>query len=548
MLRSILLKTLRDQRWAALAWGGGLALLVLVTATGWAHAYPDETSRQRAAAQIESGFTAFRVFYGEPRALDSLGGFVEWRALGIFPVLLGLFIVIAATGVTRGAEERGETDVVLTATHGRGRLFTQQSSGLALALIGVCLLIWLALLAAGGAAGESALSPGRAALAVLNVGLAAALFGAVALLAAQLARTRRAAAVGAGIVMFAAFVWNNLGLAVGRIDRLRPISPMYLTSRSSPLADGRVDGVAMALVALLALGCTALAGWLFLRRDLGAAVRLPLPGALRRLLRPAAGIGGAWLLGSPLARGLRTSLGPAVLWGAALGVYAALIAGLAPSVTNLLDEQATPREILERLQGSGLSTQVSFLSAAFATLITALVAVFAITLAIGWSGEERAGRLEVELTSPISRRRYFVQRTAAALLAAVVAVAITGVAFMTAVWLAGVELEWGRALAAVVVLAPLGGVVVAFGFALSGWRPVVVAAVLPAAVAVSFFMDLLAPLFSLPDAVRTLSAFNLYGQPLVEGVRWGSLVAMLVLIAAFTVVGAVAFSRRDIVK
>jgi ABC-2 type transport system permease protein len=176
------------------------------------------------------------------------------------------------------------------------------------------------------------------------------------------------------------------------------------------------------------------------------------------------------------------------------------------------------------------------------------VAVFAITLAIGWSGEERAGRLEVELTSPISRRRYFVQRTGAALLAAVVAVAITGVAFMTAVWLAGAELEWGRALAAVVVLAPLGGVVVAFGFALSGWRPVVVAAVLPAAVAVSFFMDLLAPLFSLPDAVRTLSAFNLYGQPLVEGVRWGSLAAMLVLIAAFTLVGAVAFSRRDIVK
>ncbi|MGH2586704.1 MAG: hypothetical protein ACRDJE_17450, partial [Dehalococcoidia bacterium] len=120
MLRSILLKTLRDQRWPALAWGGGLGLVVLSVAASWARAYPDEASRQQLAQQITSGFSAAQLIYGEAHNIVQLGGFVEWRAMGIFPVLLGLFMVIAATGVTRGAEERGETQVILAASRGRG--------------------------------------------------------------------------------------------------------------------------------------------------------------------------------------------------------------------------------------------------------------------------------------------------------------------------------------------------------------------------------------------------------------------------------------------
>lgn len=83
---------------------------------------------------------------------------------------------------------------------------------------------------------------------------------------------------------------------------------------------------------------------------------------------------------------------------------------------------------------------------------------------------------------------------------------------------------------------------------MSAWKPGPVAPVLAALLAASYFLDLLAPLFSLPDAVRELSIFRLYGRPLLDGVRWGGLAAMLALIAACTFAGAAAFARRDIVK
>ncbi|MGD9893376.1 MAG: ABC transporter permease subunit, partial [Dehalococcoidia bacterium] len=212
MLRSILLKTLRDQRWPVFAWGGGIAIYVIVNAFGWARAYPDEASRQLIAQQIASGLSATQLLYGEPHNIDQLGGYLGWRAFGVIPVLIGIFIVIAATGATRGAEERGETAVVLSAGQGRGAMFLQQAAGLLLALAAICVLIWLSLLPAGQLADEAALNLGRVTFEVLNAGVAAALFGGFALLVAQFARTRRAAALVAGIVMFAAYIWNNLGL------------------------------------------------------------------------------------------------------------------------------------------------------------------------------------------------------------------------------------------------------------------------------------------------------------------------------------------------
>jgi putative exporter of polyketide antibiotics len=92
----------------------------------------------------------------------------------------------------------------------------------------------------------------------------------------------------------------------------------------------------------------------------------------------------------------------------------------------------------------------------------------------------------------------------------------------------------------------MAGVVGMFGFAVSAWRPSATAAVVPIVLAVSFFADLLAPLFDLPDAVRYLSIFRLYGQPLTVGVAWGDVVVMLALDAAFLLVGSQAFTRRDI--
>jgi ABC-2 type transport system permease protein len=553
LLRSILLKTLRDQRWPALAWGGGLGALLVISAAGWARAFPDAASRRQIALQVESGLSAVQVIFGEPHNVDQLGGFLAWRILSIYPVMLGLFLVIAATGASRGAEERGETAVVLLASRGRGRMIAQQAAGLGLALVAAGALIWAALLVCGPVAGEPVLSPARAALAVLNVGLSAALFGAAALLVAQFASTRRAAALAAGVALFASHLWSNLGLIVPPLRGVRRLSPLFLTSLSTPLADGHTDPMALALLAVLTCGCVLAAGWLFARRDLESVVRVRVPAVAAMFLwrwtsggaRPG---GRLWLLRNPIGRGLRTSLPSAMTWGVALGVYAALFTALTPAVQRALEEQVNAQSLIEALRRGGFTSTAGVLNSALFSLLPVLLAMFAATLAIAWSAEERAGRLELELTAPVPRRRYFVERVGAALLAVLIVVALAGAGLLIAAFLARLDLPVARTLAAVALLVPLAGVVAAFGFALSAWRPDPVAAILTPALAVSFFLDLLAPLFDLPDAVRNLSVFRLYGQPLIAGVDWERMAVLLALIALFTLTGSVAFARRDIVK
>lgn len=548
MLRSVLLATVRSQVRPALTWGLALGMFAAVTVVvNWRQEYPTAEARQRLARQVESGGLAFsQVLFGEARRLDRFVGLLEWR-LGLDALLLGLFMVIAATAISRGAEERGELDLLLTVPRGRARLFAEQAGGLVLALALACALIWLAVLLSGPVAGEPVPSAGRAALSVLNVGLAAALFGALALLAAQFTRSRRAAGMIAGIALVASFLWANLGLVATALEGWRRLSPLYLYSRSSPLATGHVSLWALALTVLLTLGCGVLAGWLFTRRDLRAAVRLPLPAVVRRLAQPARAGGGTWLLGNSLQWGLRAALGPALVWGAGLAVYAALVTAITPSIRAGLEELPESQQLAERLRfeltsDSGIISSVLFLT------LPLLVAIFAVTLAGGAAGEEQAGRWELELTAPVPRRRYFLERAAAALAAIAIGVALIAAAFLGAAWLTGLDLDWARALAAALLVALPAWVVVAFGYALAGWRPPVVTGVVAAALAGSFFFDLLAPPLDLPDAVRKLSVFQLYGRPLLDGVRWGDVAAMLALVIAFLAAGAVAFGKRDIIK
>jgi ABC-2 type transport system permease protein len=542
MLRSILLKTLRDQRWPALAWGGGLALLLIVSAAGWARAFPDEVSRRQIAAQVEGGLSTVQVMFGEPRNVDQLGGFLAWRIVSLYPVLLGLFMVIAATGASRGAEERGETAVVLVASRGRGRMLAEQAAGLALALALACVLIWAALLFCGPVAGEAMIGPARAALAVLNVGLSAALFGAAALLVAQFTSTRRAAALATGIALFAAHLWSNLGLILPPLNGARRLSPLYLTSLSTPLADGHTDAAALALLALLTIACVVAAGRLFSRRDIESVV----PHSAIRI--PHSAFGRAWLLRTPLQRGLRAALPSALTWGLALAVYSALFAALTPAVQRALEEQVNAQSLIDALRRGGFTSAAGVLNSVLFSLLPVLVSLFAATLAISWSAEERAGRLELELAALIPRRRYFVERVGAALLAVLIAVALTGAGLVAAAFLVNLDLPWERTLLALALLVPLAGVVAAFGFAVSAWRPGPVAAIVAPALAISFFLDLLAPLFDLPDALRNLSVFRLYGQPLIAGVDWGRTAVLIALVALFTLAGSLAFARRDIAK
>jgi len=550
MFQSIALATFRSQRRAALAWGAALAIFTIFTMySNWRNEYPTEEARQRLVEQVEGGGLAFgQVIFGEPERVDEFRGHLEWRGLGLHPLLLGLFMVLSATAVSRGAEERGELDLVLTAPLNRSRLFIGQASGVALALLPAFVLIWLATLVSGPVAGEPVPPAGLALLSVVNVGLAAALFGALALLAAQLVRSRRAAATAVGALLVVSFLWSNLGLVATSLEGWRWLSPLYLYSRSTPLTDGDVTAWALALTAALMVASLAAAGWLFSRRDAGAPVPIPWPPFARRASKRAGRfIGATWLLGDTLQGGLRAALGQTVVWGLGTALCAMLFTATTPSIRRGFEDLTETRQAVERLEFD-LTSDAGVVSALLFLVVPLLLSLFAATLTNAMASQEQSGRLELELVYPVRRTSYFLQRETAALLAVAAATALAASGFLVTAFLMDLNLDWQRAILASLLLLLPPSIIVAFGYALAGWRPRLVTGGVATALAASFLFDLLAPAFDLPGPLQKLSIFQLYGQPLLEGVRWLDMAVMVALVVAFLAIGAFKFERRDILK
>lgn len=549
-LGSIALATFRSQRRAAIAWGLALAVVtVLAMWSNWRNEYSTAEARRELAEQVDSGGLAFvQVLFGQPERVDEFRGHLEWRGLGLHPLLLGIFMVISATAVSRGAEEHGELDLVLTAPRARTRVFFEQVAGLGLALLTTCFLALLAALASGPAAGEPVPPLAQALLSVLNLALAAALFMALGLLVAQFARSRRSAGSLAGAPLVGSFLWSNLGLVATSLEGWRWLSPLYLYSRSTPLADGDVSVWALGLTAVLTAAALATACWLFARRDVGAAVGVPSPPfaawASRRAGRVARG---TWLLGGSMRWGVRESLGPAVFWGLGAALFATLFTAMTPSIRRGFDDLSETREAVERLEFD-LTSDAGIISALLFLVLPLLLSVFAAVLAGAIASQEQSGRLELDLASPVRRRSHFLQRAAGTLVALAAAAAVAGAAFLTTAASMGLDLDWRRAGLACLLLPLPASIVAAFGYALTGWRPRVVTAGVASALAASFLFDLLAPALDLPAPLRKASIFQLYGKPLIAGVNWVDLAAMLALIVAFLAAGTFAFSRRDVLK
>lgn len=551
MLRSVYLKTLRDLRWGVLGWGGGLGVLVVVTAVAWAKAYPDEASRVALMGQIRGALSVAQAIYGPPHDVDRLGGFIEWRVLGLAPVLLGLYLILAATSMTRGAEESRTIEVVAATPRARSRLLLEQIAALVTGLAVAAALIGLLTLAAGSVSGEPAPQVGRVAATSANVAAAALMFGGLGLLAAQLFARRRTAALAASGVMVLCHLTNTLPLVEPGLGGMRYASPLYLYTRSSPLSNGNLEWLAFTGLVLVAVALGGLAFLASARRDLfdtyhrrRQVLREPEPAPANARIGPARP---GFLFRNGLARGLRDAFGASVGWAAGLGLLAVLMTALTPRVREALLEQHDG-PLFRQLERAGLTSERGIVSALLFSFLPPLVTVFGVTLAASWAGDELGGRLELELAAPVPRWRAFVQRWAAAVALQGVALAGVALAMVVTIEASGVDVPVGAVGAALWTLLVLAACMVSVGFATAGWKPGLTAALAGAFVAVSYFANLLIPLLELPGWVRYVSIFGLYGSPLADGVTYWRVGVLLAATVAFAAVGAAAFQRRDIVR
>jgi polyether ionophore transport system permease protein len=544
--KSIYLKTLRDFRVAILGWGVGMGLLMYVVLA----AVPSLVATPQARASLVSLGSSFS-WLAEPIALGTPGGYVTWK-YGLTLLIVAIWPLLACSRMLRGEEERGSLDALLSLPRGRVRVVLEKLAAVWTALLGMGLLI--ALLAfAGGKSVSADFGLGDALLFGLNVSLICGVFGAIALLLSQFTQERGAASGLTGGLLLAFIVLDMVHRVIPGTEWLSRLSPVYYYNLSKPLVPGYGANPGAMLV-LLAL-CILLSGaaiWLFARRDVGGTVAGPawlrLP---ERAVRPERALPvNAWSLRSVYTRSLGMIAVPACWWTLGIvgfaGWMVVIVKQIEAQMSSLYASSPLLKEEITRVGGGDITTNATILSFLFVFLPLLLMA-FAVTQANRWSADEEDGRLELVLSTPQPRLQVLLGRFAALTTATVIMGVLTLAVTALASAATGLKLDGGNLAAATLSIIPLGLLMAAIGYLLSGWlRTALDTGLLSFLLVIWFFISFIGPGLSWSDTTLRLSAIYYYGTPLLHGLPLLDTLGVLAVGIVALALASVRFVRKDI--
>lgn len=271
-----------------LGWGLSLGALCLYMAR-----FYETIAKQKDAYMsfVESFPKELIAFFtnGDAMEMFTPSGYLNIEYFSYMPIIIGIFVILAGSGMLSGDEESGTMDLILAHPVSRTKLFTGRILAFLIALISILALNWLGFLIGlpGSGLGLNALEVGRPFISLFG---ALSFFGALALLMSMLLPSRRMAAMTSGIVMVASFFITALARMDKNLEKLADISPLNYYQGGLAI-DGLKWGWAIGLVGISVL-FVLIAWWRFERRDIrvGGEGGWRLPGIFRlRAKREVAG-------------------------------------------------------------------------------------------------------------------------------------------------------------------------------------------------------------------------------------------------------------------
>lgn len=544
--RTIWSKTLRGYRVAILAWGIGMGLLLMATAAA-------SPSVATAAGQLSSVTSSFS-FFGDPVAIGTPQGYTTFKFLGLLPLMLGIWTVIAGAHLTRGDEESGALDLVLGEPVSRARVLGEKIVAFAVGITLVGALVTLGLML-GLAAAKLPADVGGSLMAGVNIILTAFVYGALALFVSQFTRTAGAAAGIAGAYMALDFVVAGAVRSSNGPEWVGRLTINYYSELSKPIiaSYGTNPG---ALLVLLAMGLVLVAAsvWLFLRRDAGDIATLwpqtSASGSRRAQVSPATTLtraqGDLSLRGVTL-RALAANRLSIFWWIVGIAIFGAYAVSIAKSAEQVIAQAFKSSAVIAALfGGSNMATNNGFIQGIEFTFIPFATVLAAMFFAINWAQDLDRGRLETVLSAPTPRWRLPLERF--------VMVIVGVVALGVAAWLAPLlgaalnnfQLSSGDLASAGLGMIPLGLLTGALVYALAGWLGSgTILGVVGGLVSLSFVGQLLQSILKLPDWVMNLSIFHVYGEPMTQGINWTGTIVMLALAAVLLAIATYRFTQTD---
>jgi len=354
--------------------------------------------------------------------------------------------------------------------------------------------------------------------------------------------SRTAAASLGGLVVGVIFFINSLSRSAdGLVPIARIVSPFYYYDLSQPLSPGgRFDVAATLGLFIASIVLVGLTLWLMTIRDVGSAVIQFRSRQHPATVRPSPNA----LLRIPvLALVYEQRLG-IIAWGVGCGFFAFYLASISRQMLGLFQGSSGFRVYLT-LIGHG-NPYVALTGYIWFGIFLALLSVFAITQVARWSADDNEGRLEMVLSTPVSRTRVVLERAAALVVRMAGVIAITSLALELGAASANVTIGPGSLTVASLLLIPFGMSFAAIGAVLASQAPRAAVAVLATYTFVSYLLTELGPLLKWPDWALKLSVFSLYGNPLTGGVDWTGLWIMSAITIGGFVAAAFLMQHRDV--
>jgi ABC-2 type transport system permease protein len=535
-LGSIFGKSFRDSRRTALLLGGLFLLVFIVTAAQVAQQFDTLEERIKMAAELAALPAVFQGLLGEPIGIEHLGGFLSWRILNFMPVTLGIWSIVAMSGLLGAEVSRGSMDLVASAPISRARIALQKLLGYLVALGVAILLLVVGMVIAfqafatlpGDSVGLDAILA-HAAWVYLTVLVP----GAVAFALAPLAGRGTALGI-AATVLFGSFIVNGFASSVSAFETLRPVSYFAITAAHRPLA-GSYDWGSMGVVAAAGLVLLAAGVLAFARRDL----LVPTGGRLRLPTIPL-------FLREPFTRALGERLPSAIVWGLGLGLFGLFIASSADQFVATIGQIPQVVEMIKAIfPNDDILSTGGFLQLAFFSEAIIVIGLAAGGFVGAWASDEGERRLEVILGAPVSRTSWALRSASAVLVAIAVLTAV-----MTVGVVVGASTQAGNPLDLVPGMAVLGlyGMALAgIGLAVGGLvRPSLAAPVTIVLGLAFYLLDVIGSILDLPDVVLDLALNRHLGRPILGSYDEVGLVVCAALAISGVLLCTMGMRRRDI--
>ena len=530
---SIYGKTVRDSRLSFIIAAGLLGGMSLVMAAGVSNIFPTPASRLEIDKLIGSIPSSMVNLFGKPVGLGTLGGYFTWKYGAIFALGTALWSILALSGTLAGEAERGSLDLVASAPFGKRRVALEKLAA-HLTMLGLAMVV-LALACSAGSTlfGDASLGDTIPPLSAIGyalwVGFIALFFGGLAFALAPLLGRSGSAGV-AALVMVLLWVANGFSA----LAPIATVSPFHWLAGHIALV-GMYDWPALAFTGVMAAVLLGIGVELFTRRDLGVTAGLSMPGLPKVIL----GVRGS------TSRAFGEQLPRAVSWGIGLGLMGALVAALVGTMADQIGNDPNLSATFSTIFKSFNLTSAGGWLQLYVQLLLIAAGFGAATFVSKWASDEKDGRLEMILATPMSRARWVIAGGIAAILASVV---------MTVLFAAGIGLgaasggvAVGDAMIGSAALGLYAAAIVGIGVAVGGvWRTSIAAEIAAMVVLITYLIDLVAPPLNLPDWVHQLALTAHLGQPMIG--RWDpfGISACLMIAAGGIALGAWGMRRRDV--